>query len=150
MDRLRILLTSFLAMAMIAGAGAAESPPVFSDDRGAIRGYDVVAYFTEGEPVRGDDAFTHDWMGSTWSFSTAENRDIFARDPAAYAPQYGGYCAWAASQGYVASTDPKAWTIHDGKLYLNYNRRIHRRWSRDIEGNIQKGDSNWPGILDNS
>ncbi len=148
MHSLRFIRTVFLAILATTGIGMAESPPVYSDDAGAIRGYDAVAYFTEGKPVRGTEDFGHSWMGATWHFSTAANRDTFASDPDAYTPQYGGYCAWAASQGYVASTDPNAWTIHDGKLYLNYNRRIHRRWSRDIDGNIEKGDRNWPGILE--
>jgi len=148
MHRLRNILTFLLTMTVISGAGLAESPLVFSDGEGAIRGYDAVAYFTDGKPVRGDGEFSHDWMGTTWYFSTAENRDTFVMDPAAYAPQYGGYCAWAASQGYVAATDPTAWTIHEGKLYLNFNHRVHRRWSRDIEGNVQKGDRNWPSILE--
>jgi len=67
--------------------------------------------------------------------------------PAAYAPQYGGYCAWAVSQGYTASTDPHAWRIVDGKLYLNYSKGVQKRWQQDIPGNIAKGDANWPKVL---
>lgn len=71
----------------------------------------------------------------------------FEAAPETYAPQYGGYCAYAVSQGYTASTDPKAWTIHDGKLNLNYSKGVRRRWSRDIPGNIVLGDANWPNVL---
>ena len=80
-------------------------------------------------------------------FASAANRDLFDADPTAYAPQYGGYCAWAAAEGYVASTVPEAWTIHDGRLYLNFSRRMQRRWERDIPGNIARGNANWPAIL---
>ncbi|MEM7508535.1 MAG: YHS domain-containing (seleno)protein [Pseudomonadota bacterium] len=128
-------------------AHASESP-VYSDWRGrAIRGTDPVAYFTEGKPVAGDSAFTHDWNGATWRFASAENRDAFAAKPESYAPQYGGYCAWAVAQGYTASTDPDAWDIVDGKLYLNYSKDVQSRWHRDVPGYIAKGDANWPDVL---
>ncbi len=86
-------------------------------------------------------------MGANWRFSSAANRDRFAANPTQYAPQYGGFCAWAVSQGYSAPIDPQAWTIHNGKLYLNYDLNIQRRWARDIPGNIIKGDRNWPTVL---
>ena len=144
----RVTLTALLLLAWAAGSALAMSPPVFSDDDGAIRGYDPVAYFSEGAPTQGSPDFTHEWMGAEWRFVSAENRDLFAADPEAYAPQYGGYCAWAASRGYLASIDPDAWDIHDGKLYLNYSRLLHLRWALDKSGNIAKGDANWPGILE--
>ena len=112
----------------------------------AIEGTDPVAYFTEGRPIEGSSDFEHEWMGATWRFVSAENRDQFAADPEKYAPQYGGYCAWAVSQGYTAEIDPAAWTIVDGKLYLNYSKDVQTQWSADIPGNITKGDGNWPKI----
>jgi YHS domain-containing protein len=119
---------------------------VFVDGGHAIRGTDPVAYFTEGRPVPGDPAFAHDWMGATWIFASAANRDAFAADPEAYAPQYGGYCAWAVAEGYKAPIDPSAWSIVDDRLYLNYDRRIQSRWERDIPGFIARADANWPGL----
>lgn len=120
---------------------------VFTSWGKAIRGYDPVAYFTEGKPVEGDSAFTYKWMGATWRFASAENRDSFAARPEKYAPQYGGYCAWAVSQGYTASTDPQAWTIVDGKLYLNYSISVRRQWlDGGVAELIQQGDANWPGL----
>jgi YHS domain-containing protein len=110
----------------------------------AIEGTDPVAYFEEGRPVAGSSAF--EWMGATWRFATAENRDRFGADPEKYAPQYGGYCAWAVSQGYTAKIDPAAWRIVDGKLYLNYSKDVQTQWSGDIPGNIAKADVNWPQI----
>ena len=114
----------------------------------AVSGYDAVAYFTEGRPVEGSDDFTFEHDGALWRFSSAENRDAFAANPAQYAPQYGGYCAWAVSQGYTASTDPEAWRIVDGKLYLNYSLGVQQQWEQDIPGNITAGDANWPKVLE--
>jgi hypothetical protein len=113
----------------------------------AIKGYDPVAYFNQGGSARGDKKITHEWSGATWRFASEENRDLFKSDPETYAPQYGGYCAYAVSEGSTASIDPKAWSIVEGKLYLNYNLKIHEKWSKDLSGRIIKGDANWPGIL---
>jgi YHS domain-containing protein len=112
----------------------------------AIEGTDPVAYFTESRPVEGSSDFEHEWMGASWRFVSAENRDRFAADPEKYAPQYGGYCAWAVSQGYTAKIDPEAWTIVDDKLYLNYSKDVRTQWSGDIPGNVAKGDANWPKL----
>ncbi|MEM7066648.1 MAG: YHS domain-containing (seleno)protein [Cyanobacteria bacterium P01_B01_bin.77] len=123
----------------------------FVDDSGlAIRGTDPVAYFTQGGPITGSSEFVYTWRNATWQFASAENRDLFAANPEQYAPQYGGFCAWAVSQGYTAAIDPNAWKIVDGKLYLNYNRGVQRQWERDIPGNISKANANWPGVLADS
>ena len=115
----------------------------------AIKGADPVAYFTDSAAVIGSAEFSHEWQGAEWHFASAENRDLFAENPEQYAPQYLGYCAWAVSQGYTAPIDPEAWKIVDGKLYLNYDKRVQERWSKDIPGNIAKADTNWPGVLAN-
>ncbi len=134
-------------LALSTRSAMAASPAVYNEGGLAVGGTDVVGYFTQGEPVSGNADITYDYMDVTWRFASEENRDMFAADPEKYAPQYGGYCAWAVSQGYTASTTPEAWKIVDGKLYLNYSRRIQRRWERDIPGNIQAADSNWPAVL---
>jgi len=122
----------------------------FADANGwAIRGTDPVAYFTLGKPQQGRAKFEYVWNHVTWRFANAENRDQFAASPEQYAPQYGGFCAWAVSQGYTAPIDPQAWRIVDGKLYLNYSPGVQRRWERDIPGNIAKADANWPDVLTN-
>ncbi|MEM1076773.1 MAG: YHS domain-containing (seleno)protein [Pseudomonadota bacterium] len=120
---------------------------VYSEDGVAVDGSDVVAYFERGGPVAGRADTTHDWKGVTWRFSSDANRAAFVANPDAYAPQYGGFCAYAVSRGYTASTVPEAWRIVDGKLYLNYSRRIQRKWERDIPGNIKAGNANWPVLL---
>jgi YHS domain-containing protein len=112
----------------------------------AIEGYDPVAYFEEGRPVEGDSDYAHEWMGATWYFASAENRDLFAADPERYAPQYGGYCAWAVANGYTAKIDPQAWAVVDDRLYLNYSPDVQKQWQQDVPGNIGKADGNWPGI----
>ena len=146
--RRRILTAAALfPVALALRPAFAQTAPVYAENGIAIDGTDPVAYFTESRPIPGDPAITHDWMGATWRFSSAANRDAFAADPEAYAPQFGGYCAWAVSQNYTAPTEPDAWTIHDGKLYLNFNQRIRRRWERDIPGNIAKAEANWPAAL---
>ena len=123
---------------------------IFKNWRGvAIKGYDPVAYHKGGEPVKGSSKFELDWMDARWRFASAEHRDLFKSDPEKYAPQYGGYCAWAVSQGTTAGVDPKkAWRIVEGKLYLNYNVDIQKKWAKDIPGNIKKADANWPGVLE--
>ena len=97
--------------------------------------------------VEGSDAVETSWHGATWRFASAAHRDLFVAAPERYAPQYGGYCAWAVSQGYTADGDPESWKIVDGKLYLNYNREIQQRWEADIPGLVTKADANWPKLL---
>lgn len=143
LNRRHIILSGFALMA-VPTVLAAQA--VFSEDGVAIRGTDPVAYFTEGRPVEGSAEHAAEWNGATWHFASAENRETFLADPEAYAPQFGGFCAWAVAEGYTASIDPEAWAIVDGRLYLNYSRRIQRRWERDIPGNISRGEVNWPGL----
>ncbi len=103
----------------------------------------MVAYFEEGRPVEGSSEFETEWQGATWKFSSAENLAKFKADPEAYAPQYGGYCAWAMARSYFASADPDNWAIVDGKLYLNYNDDVQSKWEADIPGFIEKADVKW-------
>lgn len=126
---------------------SAQTAKVFSGSSDAINGYDPVAYFTQKKPVQGDPSITSMWNGTKWRFSSAENKAKFDADPAKYAPQYGGYCAYAVSQGYTAKTDPDAWSIVDGKLYLNYSKSVRSTWEKDKPGYISKADANWPKVL---
>lgn len=113
----------------------------------AVGGYDVVAYFDQGRPVRGSEEFTLEWQGAVWRFASDAHRAAFRTDPERYAPQYGGYCAWAVSQGYTAAGDPNQWSIVDGRLFLNYNAAVQRQWSADRAALIVQGDRNWPGLV---
>ena len=137
-----------LGLAAVSGGNAMSAEdPVYSRRGLAIRGTDPVAYFLEQQPVEGKAEFEHEWNDATWRFASAGNRDLFIADPEAYAPQYGGYCAYAVSKGYTASIVPEAWTIVDNKLYLNYSLGVRNTWSKDIPGNIIKANANWPGVL---
>lgn len=112
----------------------------------AVGGYDAVAYHTEGEAIVGSEAITLEHEGATWRFANEANRDAFAADPARYAPEYGGHCAWAAAEGYLAQGDPNVWRIIDGRLFLNANQSVNRRWLRDLPGFIARADANWPSL----
>lgn len=114
----------------------------------AVDGYDVVAYFDQGEPVKGSEELTTTWKGAEWRFASAEHRAAFEANPEQYAPQYGGYCAWAVAHDDTASADPEQWTIVDGKLYLNYNAEIQDKWAADKAALIERADRNWPRILE--
>lgn len=146
LSRRNFLASSAAFLTAVTISSTAFARKVFSSRGVAIRGYDTVAYFTQGKPIKGKPSLKTKWNGSTWQFSSQENLDKFKANPAKYAPAYGGYCAWAVSQGYTASTIPQAWDIKGGKLYLNYDLNIRKRWRGDIPGHIRKGDANWPKI----
>jgi len=144
---LKRITAVILATAAIVTSLAADA--VNTNWRGlAIKGYDPVAYFTDSKPVEGSGDFTFEWMDAKWRFASAEHKDMFAKDPEKYAPQFGGYCSWAVSQGYTADIDPEAWKVVDGKLYLNYNKKVQAKWEEDVPGNITKAEANWPKLRD--
>lgn len=126
----------------------AQSSEVFSNKKGAINGYDAVAYFTESKAVGGDTKYSTKWKEATWYFSSKENLTAFKANPEKYAPQFGGYCAYGTSQGHKAPTDPEAWTIVDGKLYLNYNKDVKKKWSKNQKELIDQANAEWPKIKD--
>lgn len=139
--------------AILAVAGLAVVPlQAYADtelnlvDGVAVHGYDVVAYFTQGKPVEGNASITASHDGAVYRFSSAENRDLFAADPAKYAPQYGGYCAFGTAMGRKFDGDPQAWRIVDGKLYLNLNKQVQSKWKENIPGFIRGANNNWPLI----
>ena len=138
-----------ILVAVVAAADPASA--VFKEKDGvAIRGYDTVAYFEQGKPVKGTPEFEYEWMGARWRFSSAANRDLFAKDPAKYAPRYGGYCAYGVVHGHLSPIDPSAWKIVEGKLYLNYDREVQDLWNKDIPGNILKAEKIWPELIKTS
>ena len=134
-------------MVLTPAFAASQADAVNQDRSGvAIKGYDPVAYFTQSKPVKGSASYTHSWMNSTWWFASAQDRDEFARTPEKYVPQYGGYCAYGVSQGHTAPIDPEAWTVIDGKLYLNYSKGVKKTWSEAIPQHIEQANKNWPGL----
>jgi opacity protein-like surface antigen len=144
----QITLAVAMAVALTTAAPAKDPvEPVNKDRKGvAIKGYDAVAYFTESKAAKGTPEFTFDWMGATWQFATAANRDAFAAAPERHAPQFGGYCAWAVSNNHTAPVNPEVWKIVDGKLYLNYNGFVQRKWQKDLDARIAAGHRNWPAL----
>ena len=147
--------TAFAVMVIVLGllvvnAGSAlaasDSPVPAVNAKGgiALKGYDPVAYFTNGAPTKGLEQYSFAWKGVTYRFASAENLDRFKADPAKYLPQYGGYCAYAMSLDRIADIDPSRWAIVNGKLYLNNGFVAEKLWSLNKSGNIVSADRNWP------
>ena len=140
-----------LIAATLATSSIAVAAPAFAEDpvytsrwsNTAVQGYDPVAYFTAGEPTKGSDDYKTSYMGADFHFASQENLDMFLENPETYAPQYGGYCAWAIADGKYAKGNAKNWAIVDGKLYLNYNGSIQKKWDKDRAGFITRGDAQW-------
>ncbi|MXN64958.1 YHS domain-containing protein [Stappia sp. GBMRC 2046] len=119
---------------------------LYSDGNIAIRGYDSVAYHTQGKPVKGDAHYSFEYNGAKWLFASAKNRDLFAANPEKFAPAYGGYCAYGAGNGYLVKTEPEAFSIIDGKLYLNYNVAVSEKFQADLQSRIELAEKNWPSL----
>jgi len=146
--KLAIAALSLAAVPAALPAATRPAPVVYAASDGlAVGGYDVIAYFVQGKPVRGSAKYELMLRGATWRFASAESKARFQANPYAYTPQFGGYCAWAVSQGYLASGDPEQWKIVDGKLYLNFNARAKELWEADQEDSIKRGHANWPTVL---
>jgi YHS domain-containing protein len=143
-----VFASAFLAFAPITTPAAyADKAPIYTKKENlAVGGYDVVSYFS-GTPAQGLAAFPATYKGARFLFASEANRSKFLANPAAFAPQYGGYCAWAVSQGYTAPGNPKNYKVVDGKLYLNFNDDIQKRWEKNIPGFIADADKNWPAVL---
>ncbi|MBL4806256.1 MAG: YHS domain-containing protein [Rhodobacteraceae bacterium] len=145
------MFTRRTTLALIASAVAlparAATPEIFTTNGVAINGYDPVSYFIDGWPIEGTPRHSLDWKGAIWHFATAQNRNDFADHPEHYAPQFGGYCAFAASKGAIAPTVPEAWTVYNYRLYLNANLRARELWLLDVPGNIALAEGFWPEIL---
>ncbi|MBO6756145.1 MAG: YHS domain-containing protein [Roseibium sp.] len=137
-----------LSATLLSGAAFADEITTFVKDGAAIGGTDPVAYFTEGKPVEGSDSYTAVYDDVTWKFSSAENRDLFVADPAKYAPQFGGFCAFGAAMGFKVPVIPDAWKIVDGKLYLNNSLPVQERFETDVDKFITNATLNWEIIKD--
>lgn len=147
------LFAAFLAVFTIfiwTGQALADDPiytGTFSNK--ALKGYDIVSYFTgDGFPVKGDEEFQTEWRGADWLFSSQENLNKFKASPEKYAPQYGGYCAWATAKGSLAKGDPLVYTLDNGKLYLNYDESINEDWLPRKAELIPVADEKYPDLVD--
>jgi len=155
MTTLRKLAAALAVLAGIFGAGTALAGPDTNISSGltikgpglAVHGYDVVAYFTKGEPTVGRAKYSAVYNDATYRFASEEHLDAFEENPERYVPQYGGYCAYGVAVGAKFDGDPHLWRIVDGKLYLNLNEDIQETWEKDIPCNIDKADRNWRRIV---
>lgn len=127
----------------IVAQGFAQQSEIFIKNKTAIDGYDVVAFFTDSQALKGKPEFSIYWKDAQWLFSSKQNLDLFSKDPGKYAPQYGGYCAFGVSRGYKAPTIAEAWSVVNGKLYFNYNLDVRQTWNKDQQQFINKADMNW-------
>lgn len=141
-------VAAVLALFLVGAAHA--SGPVHTGwfDNLAVDGYDVVAYFTRGEPVEGSVKYSVEWNGAEWRFASDEHLERFRADPERYAPAYGGFCAYAVAEGSTAAGDPEYWAIHEDRLYLNYNAEIQARWNANREAYVAAANDNWPGVAE--
>ena len=149
--QLLVLSTTALlpALSIYSGESAAGKPVIYTDRFSdlALGGYDCVAYFNQSIATKGNKALAEEYLGASWSFSSQQNLDKFKADPDAYIPQYGGYCAFSIAKGKLFKGDPTVWVIENGKLYLNFNKGLHRLWLTRREVMIDKADAKWPAIL---
>jgi YHS domain-containing protein len=141
-----VIRRSAAVLALTVVAAGAAAGEFFEKNGVALRGYDPVAYFKAGQPTKGTAEYRAEYKGSTFHFASQANRDAFVAEPTKYAPQYGGYCAYGTAGGYKAAIDPSAFTVVEGKLYLNYNRDVQKEWSKDVPGFIAKADKRWPTV----
>jgi YHS domain-containing protein len=142
---MKLLLILPLAFILSASFGQEK---IFSTKAGAIKGYDPVAYFTESAPVKGDKAFSFEWNGATWFFSSQKHLDLFKASPEKYAPAFGGFCAYGVAQGYKVKIEPEAWSIVDGRLYLNYDLDVQNKWNADRSKFISEANKKWISLED--
>ncbi len=143
--KMKFLLTTLLAFVSYTSSFS-QTTKYYNSNGTAIKGYDVVAYFLQNAAVEGKDDFSFEWSGSKWKFSSQSNLDSFKVNPAKYAPQYGGYCAYGCSENHKSPTEPKAFTIINDKLYLNYNLKVKEYWIKDTANRIKAADKNWVSL----
>ena len=144
----RTMTQAFLGLVLASAAAAlsAGDPGLVAtgpDNKVAIKGYDTVAYFTEGKARKGKTEFSASWNNAEWHFASPDHRDLFAADPERYVPQFGGFCARGIIKGKRVAADPEAWTIVDGKLYIKFNETVRDDWRKSPAENIQKAEEKW-------
>lgn len=140
----RTIIIAFVALFSIVQAKAQKSE-IFAPRGKAIKGYDAVAFFKQSKAVKGADSLSYQWKGANWLFATQEDLDAFKATPEKYVPQYGGFCAYGASDGpgHKSPTQTETWTVVNDKLYFNYNPKVKELWVKDQENLIKKADANW-------
>ncbi len=147
MLRRRSIFGAIFALALAPAVQAQDKPVYFATEGAAMAGYDPVSYFDSDVPIQGQPTIAVMWKGAEWHFASQENRERFESNPRAYAPQFGGYCSYAMAKGVLKSTDPMAWQVVDGRLYLTHSPEIEQIWQQDRSEYIQMAEQNWPVVL---
>ncbi|WP_162126373.1 YHS domain-containing (seleno)protein [Flavobacterium phycosphaerae] len=132
-----------LAVIIVLASMGASGQNQFLTNGVAIKGYDPVAYFESNKAIEGNKAISTNFNEAIYYFSTEQNKTLFLKNPAQYVPQFGGFCAYGVSEGHLSPTEPEAFTLVDGKLYLNYNLKVKELWSKDREARIVRANENW-------
>ncbi|MGB8193761.1 MAG: YHS domain-containing (seleno)protein [Chitinophagaceae bacterium] len=140
---MKLLLFALVLSFSTSAIAQKNNSEIFQTDGKAIKGYDVVAFYTDAKPIAGNEKFVHNWKGVSWLFNTQEHLDSFKISPEKYAPQYGGYCAYGIADGHKAPTETGTWTIIENKLYFNYNDKVKQLWNKKPKEYIEKADNNW-------
>ncbi len=143
------LLSLVMFVVLSTFAFAATKSLINVDKTGlALKGYDPVAYFTENRPVMGNTQFASTYNGARYQFASAANKNTFDANPSKYEPQFGGFCAYAASEGHTAKIEPDAFEVLNGRLLLQYDKDIREKFNQDPQGRLKKADANWPGLVE--
>ncbi len=143
---MKVFFSIIISVICLTHAASAQSSEVFAPSGIAINGYDPVAFFTEGKPIKGLREFNWSWRNVQWNFISQSNLDSFKTAPEKFAPQFGGYCAYGTSQGHKAPTQIDTWTIINEKLYFNYNMKVKGLWDKNRMDLIDSANVKWPGI----
>jgi YHS domain-containing protein len=152
-----LLMAVFVATVVYFFANSANAAPKAKgnettklnvDSKGVIlKGYDAVAYFTQGKPVKGNPAIKSNYQGATYLFASAADKAAFDKNPAKYVPQYGGFCAFGVSVGVLSDIEGPGGFVHKGKLYVCGDEAAGKSFRSDLKGNIAKADANWPKLM---
>ena len=145
---MKTIIKSIAALVLLtASALASNLVNVSGASKAALSGYDPVAFFTDSKPVNGSPFIAAEHQGATYFFATEEHKKLFTEDPDKYVPQFGGFCAYGVSVGKLFPVDITTWQVRDGKLYLNLNGDVLKKFNADFDGNVAKADQNWPGLV---
>ncbi len=147
MKKIKQLITS-IALTLAVSAQAADLVNVSGASNIAVSGYDTVAFFTDHKPVNGDPGISATYQGATYIFASKEHKELFEAAPEKYSPQCGGYCAFGVSVGALFPVEISTWQVRDGKLYLNLNQTILKKFDADFDANVAKVQKNWPGLVE--
>jgi len=145
---MKTIIKSLAAIVLLAASVfAGDLVNVSGASKAAVNGYDPVAFFTDSKPVNGSPFITAEHQGATYFFASEEHKKLFAANPDKYVPQFGGFCAYGVALGKLFPVDINTWQVRDGKLYLNLNPDILKKFNEDLGGNVAKADKNWPGLV---